>query len=83
MPVAPFDQQSRAGTQVNALVHQLPQHKEKIKEKVAALRGSGEGAFGKFLQMIWNYFLKIGEVENQLFYIFLLKMIMTILMKIY
>jgi predicted PurR-regulated permease PerM len=40
------------GMQVNALVQQLPEHKEKIKKKIADLRGSGEGAFGKFFEMI-------------------------------
>ena len=40
------------GMQVDSLVHQLPQHKEKIKKKIDDLRGSSEGALGKFLDMI-------------------------------
>ena len=40
------------GLQVNSLVHQLPEHKEKIKQKISDLRGSGEGALAKFLQML-------------------------------
>jgi hypothetical protein len=38
--------------QVNALVQQLPEHKEKIKRKIDDLCGSGGGAFGKFIEMI-------------------------------
>jgi predicted PurR-regulated permease PerM len=40
------------GLQLNTLVHELPEHKEKIKKKIADLRGSGEGALATFLQMI-------------------------------
>ncbi len=40
------------GMQVNRLMQQLPHHKDKIKEKIADLRGTGDGVFGKFLQMI-------------------------------
>ncbi len=40
------------GSQVNALVHQLPEHKEKIKKKIDDLRGSKDGALAKFLEMV-------------------------------
>ncbi len=40
------------GKQVNALVQQMPEHKEKIKKKIAELRGSGEGALAKFIEMV-------------------------------
>ena len=40
------------GGQVNRLVRELPTHKEKIEQKLADLRGSGEGTFGPLLQMI-------------------------------
>lgn len=40
------------GGQVNRLARELPDHKEKIEKKLADLRGSGDGAFGRLMQMI-------------------------------
>jgi predicted PurR-regulated permease PerM len=40
------------GGQVNRLARELPDHQEKIAKKLADLRGSGDGAFGRLVQMI-------------------------------
>ncbi|HEV3444649.1 MAG TPA: AI-2E family transporter [Gemmataceae bacterium] len=40
------------GRQVNNLVRELPEHQEKIQEKIASLRGSGHGPIARLLQMV-------------------------------
>jgi predicted PurR-regulated permease PerM len=48
-----------AGLQVQRLIHDLPGHKKEIKEKIDSLRGSGDGAISKLIQM----FEEIGNSE--------------------
>jgi predicted PurR-regulated permease PerM len=45
------------GMQLNKLARELPENKDKIQKKIADLRGSGEGVFGKLSQM----FHELGE----------------------
>src|SRR5437016_1901795 len=40
------------GIQVNKLAQDLPNQKDKIQEKIAGLRGSGESVFAKLLHMV-------------------------------
>jgi predicted PurR-regulated permease PerM len=40
------------GAQANKLAHELPEHKEKIRKKIADLRGSGETVVGRLLHMM-------------------------------
>src|SRR5579871_1364925 len=49
------------GVQVNNLVQELPTHRKEIEAKIAGLRGSGEGAFGKLVEM----FREIGKEKPQ------------------
>jgi predicted PurR-regulated permease PerM len=41
----------QVGAQVNTLARQLPENKERIRKKIADLRGSGEGTISRLLQM--------------------------------
>lgn len=49
------------GMQLNKLARELPEKKDKIQKKIADLRGSGDGVFGKLFQM----FQELGEDQKK------------------
>jgi predicted PurR-regulated permease PerM len=51
------------GMQVNKLARELPEKKDKIQRKIAELRGSGEGVFGKLAQMFHELSEEPGKTE--------------------
>ena len=51
------------GMQVNKLARELPEKKDKIQRKIADLRGSGEGVFGKLAQMFHELGEEPGKTE--------------------
>jgi predicted PurR-regulated permease PerM len=53
------------GIQISNLARELPENKERIQKKIADLRGTGEGVFAKFLQMVKEISEEPGKpIEN-------------------
>jgi predicted PurR-regulated permease PerM len=51
------------GMQVNKLARELPKKKEQIQQKIADLRGSEDGVFGKLVQMVREIGAEPGKTD--------------------